>query len=95
VQCVSANSTAGDLFFVGCDVHVENGDSSGETLSANGKGNLVIGFNEEADCGGAGQCKRTGSHNLVVGIGNAYSASGGIVSGSDNIIDGDLSTYFT
>jgi hypothetical protein len=91
VQCVSANSTADDLFFVGCDVHVENGDSSGDTLSANGKGNLVIGFNEEAGCGGPGQqCNRTGSHNIVVGKGNAYSASGGIVSGSDNILDGDL-----
>jgi hypothetical protein len=67
------------------------GDSSGDTLSTNGKGNLVIGFNEVAGCGGGpGQCDRSGSHNLVLGIGNEYSASGGIVSGSDNILDGDL-----
>jgi hypothetical protein len=91
VQCISPNSTASDLSFVGCDVHVEIGDSSGDTLSTNGKGNLVIGFNEVAGCGGGpGQCDRSGSHNLVLGIGNAYSASGGIVSGSDNTIDGDL-----
>jgi hypothetical protein len=87
VLCVSADSTAGDLFFVGCNVHLENGDS-GDTLSANGKGNLVIGFNEEPVSGAP--AKRTGSHNIVIGKGNAYSASGGIVSGLDNRIDGNL-----
>jgi hypothetical protein len=89
LQCVSTDSDADDLIFRGCNVHLENG--SGTTLSGgNGKGNFVIGYNEEAACGGAGQCERGGSHNLVLGVSNAYSASGGIVSGSDNTIDVDL-----
>jgi hypothetical protein len=89
LQCVSTDSDADDLIFRGCNVHVENG--SGTTLSGgNGKGNFVIGYNEEAACGKAMQCERGGSHNLVLGVSNAYSASGGIVSGSDNTIDVDL-----
>ena len=37
-----------------------------------------------------GACTRSGSHNLIVGTNNAYSASGGIVSGNENTLGGDL-----
>jgi len=82
-------STGRDLYFLGCNVHVENGD--GQTVKSNGLGNLILGYNEVAMCP-SGNCTRTGSHNLVVGVDNEYSASGGIVAGSQNTITGSLAT---
>ena len=57
-------------------------DPGSDTFIANGVGNLILGY-EEVD--GAAE-QRTGSHNLVLGYSPAYSAVGGLVSGSLNEI---------
>jgi len=89
LKCVDrARSNADDLYFVGCNVHVENGE--GLTVEDNSRGNLVLGYNEDKNC--PGNCTRSGSHNLVVGMYNYYAASGGIVAGSQNGIVGRMST---
>jgi len=49
-----------------------------------------MGYNENKQC--PGDCARTGSHNVVVGVYNFYEASGGFVAGSQNGITGRLST---
>lgn len=51
----------------------------GNLTEVNGLGNLIIGYNES----NAGS-NRTGSHNLVVGRNNDYTAFAGIVAGTDN-----------
>ena len=67
------------LLFTGMNLQVTNG--AGQThSSSNGLGNVIIGYNE--DPGGAQD--RTGSHYLVVGFNNGWSAYGGIVAGVDN-----------
>ena len=51
----------------------------------NGKGNLIIGYNEPERFypPGVPDIGRTGSHNLVVGPGHGYTSGAGIVVGSD------------
>jgi hypothetical protein len=83
VQCVSADSDDGDFIPRGCNVHVQN--AAAEVRSGNPK---VLDRLQRSrrSCGGGGkQCTRTGSHNLVLGP-NAYSGSGGIVSGTNNTL---------
>jgi hypothetical protein len=92
------------LQFSGINVQVVSG--AGKTDGAvNGKGNLIVGYNEpgscvvaqtlcnsNADCGGSDSCAiggpKTGSHNLIVGAPNSYSAYGGFVAGFANAISG-------
>ncbi|MFB6264857.1 MAG: hypothetical protein ABEL76_14725, partial [Bradymonadaceae bacterium] len=66
--------------FEGVNVHVRNG--SGSTSTTNGKGNVVIGYNEN------NSDKRKGSHNLVVGDRHSYTKASyaGIVAGKNNRI---------
>lgn len=90
--------------FTGANVQVVNG--TGEQGTANGVGNLIVGYDKPrlslappvcsdgeyrnaTDCennGGVWSTNhKSGSHNLVGGDGNAYSQTGGIVFGSDNV----------
>jgi hypothetical protein len=75
-----------DLFINGANLHLTNG--TGATETANGLGNLIIGYNELR---GAGD-DRSGSHNLVVGIRNNYSSYGGLVGGAQAAISAPYST---
>ncbi len=68
--------------FLDCNVFVQNG--AGSTASTNGKGNLIIGYNEDT----APPNTRSGSHNLVVGPEHTYSNYGGVVAGLANSITG-------
>lgn len=53
-------------------------------------------FSDQATCAANGGTwavgQRTGSHNLVVGIANSYTNSGGLVAGAYNVVNGLLST---
>jgi hypothetical protein len=76
--------------FSGVNVQVVNGE--GQTLSANGEGNLVIGYDERR-AEGCSQLPcpftpQTGSHNLVLGEGQTFTGDGGIVAGRANKISG-------
>ena len=76
-------SGGGDLVFEDTNLIVRN--SSGNTAEADGKGNIIIGYNEMDD-----DDIRTGSHNLIIGSHHSYAASGGIVAGQDNLLSGDF-----
>jgi len=90
--------------FQGINVQVVNG--TGTTHSANGLGNLIVGYNRartagavcsvgyydnEADCRAKGglwaSSHKSGSHNIVGGDLNSYSAWGGLVLGIENVIN--------
>jgi len=68
-----------DIFIEGANLHVNNG--SGTQTSADGLGNLIVGYNP-------GALITTGSHNLIVGAENNFSSTGGLVSGFRNSVDG-------
>lgn len=74
------------MVFTNMNLHVVNG--AGNTESANGKGNIIIGYNE-------GKGARSGSHNLVVGPRNSYSSYGAIVSGAGNSSSGKYASVIS
>lgn len=76
LTCVTYDVVTRDLIFVGCNVHVRDG--SGLTQGASGLGNLVVGYN--LDTGGV--LNRFGSHNVIIGDGQAYATSGHLLTRS-------------
>jgi hypothetical protein len=74
--------TNGTITFSNVNLQLVNG--RGATAETNGKGNLIVGYNEYRGGGDA----RSGSHNIIVGSKNSYSSYGGIVSGASNDIAG-------
>src|SRR5205807_10532964 len=83
LQAVSYDAATKVLRITGANLQIVDG--TGTTDGApNGLGNLIIGYNEDA----ASPLTRTGSHNLVVGVGNSYSSYGGIVAGASNTVSG-------
>jgi hypothetical protein len=86
IDCISPTSDADDVYFNGCNVHVQDGSGSSGNPPFNGKGNLIIGYNEDNLV--PTPKDRTGSHNLVVGPEHAFSDFGGLVAGFKNTISG-------
>ena len=78
----------------GANLFVQNG--SGDTSFINGKGNLIIGYDEAGGIMGAGGFntpeEKSGSHNLVIGWEHSYTNFGGLVAGRDNAITGQSAT---
>jgi len=72
-----------DITFSGVNVQITNG--LGGTQTANGLGNLIVGYNEIR---GEVPDIRTGSHNIVVGAAQSYSSYGGLIAGYYNTIAG-------
>ncbi len=76
-------------------VNVRIVDGTGDTLcntagfeGCNGRGNLIIGYNEDA----TGAQLRGGSHNLVSGTENSYRGHSGVVFGSNNVVAAQYAT---
>jgi hypothetical protein len=69
--------------FTGVNVQLVNG--AGKTESANGEGNLVIGYDESPGV-------QTGSHDVMLGSGQTFSSFGAIVAGVDNAVTGSYSS---
>jgi hypothetical protein len=68
-------------------VNVQLEDGAGSTAAVNGEGNLVLGYDQSPGPGG-----QSGSHNVVLGSGQAYTSYGSIIGGSDNFDAGHDST---
>jgi hypothetical protein len=78
----------GDVVLEGANLRIVNG--SGFTDELTGTGNLLIGY--DADCD---ECDTVGSHNIVLGIGNAYLSHSGLLSGTRNTLMGPHSTVLS
>jgi hypothetical protein len=85
----------------GANLHLVNGlgsttcrDEQFEPIPdcPNGLGNLIVGYNEPRDPDLFGGTIRTGSHNVVVGVGHNFSRFGGLVVGYTNTISGDFAS---
>jgi hypothetical protein len=72
-----------EVVITGANLRIVNGLRG--TATANGLGNLLVGYNEPRD---DGDNERTGSHNVVVGLGLNFSSFGGLVVGRQNTIRG-------
>ena len=73
------------LLVSGVNLQLVNG--LGQTSTANGSGNLIVGYNESDST----TIERGGSHNLVLGRWNQYSSFSGIVHGLHNAVLNDES----
>ena len=71
-----------EVRITGANLRVVNGLRA--TATANGLGNLLVGYNEPRQ----GGSMETGSHNVVVGQGHNFSSFGGLVVGRQNEISG-------
>jgi len=69
------------MMITGANLHVRSGSGS-TNGTINGRGNLIVGYNELRGSGD----DRTGSHNLVTGQQQNYTAYGGLVVGYSNTI---------
>ena len=72
------------VIFTGVNVHIRSGVPN--SFWANGRGNLIVGYNESA---GYSSAERGGSHNVVVGPYHRYNFGGGFAAGSNNRLGGD------
>jgi hypothetical protein len=79
-----------DIIISGANLNIING--GGSTQTANGLGNLIIGYNEAR---GGGADFRGGSHNLVLGQQSNYLSFGGIIGGYQNTISGPFAHVLT
>jgi hypothetical protein len=86
LTCIT-KSTATDFIFDGCNVHIQNG--AGSTNSVNTLGNLIIGYNKNQ------VSRRSGSHNIIVGDLHEYTSYGGVVTGTENTISAPNSTVMS
>lgn len=76
IKTAAMTATDDDVYFTGVNLHVRNGDD--RTDSINGKGNLIVGYDENA-----GDTK-TGSHNIVLGLNHTYTSYCGVICGYNN-----------
>ena len=75
---VTYNAASHTVRLKGVNLQIVNG--MGTTATTNGVGNLIIGYNEADESSPS----VSGSHNLVIGVGNGYSQYGGMVVGGWN-----------
>jgi hypothetical protein len=87
---VSVANNGADIIISGANLNIING--AGNTQTANGLGNLIIGYNEAR---GGGADFRGGSHNLVLGQRSNYTSYGGIIGGFQNTISGPFAHVLT
>ena len=85
--CMELSSATDELIVQGCDLIVRsNGNETHVDLNTtDGKGNLIVGWNE--DDGG----DKTGL-NIIVGSGHTYNSTGGAVFGRENTISAASAT---
>jgi hypothetical protein len=85
-KVVHFSRVGNEVYITGANLHLLNG--MGTTDTANGLGNLIVGYNQAR---GLGQDIRSGSHNIVVGDEHNFSSHGGLVAGLRNAILGEYS----
>lgn len=90
---VHFSRSGNEITISGANLHVING--TGATASANGLGNIIIGYNEARTASDVAEFQVdecSGSHMLVVGAKLNYSKYGGIVVGYANAATGEWSS---
>jgi len=76
------------VVFTGANVHIRSGfGSTDDGGDLSGLGNLIVGYN-----GPRALNVRSGSHNIVLGDLQNFSAFGGLVAGRQNTIEGEYAT---
>jgi hypothetical protein len=86
-----------NILFDGVNVFIRDGQNQGrDSIKTNGLGNLIMGYpgkyrKNDSDPEPTGYPARGGSHNIVFGQGNSWTAAYGLVGGHDNSLLGSWS----
>jgi hypothetical protein len=81
-KLVHFSRNGNEVYITGANLNIRNG--TGYTYQVvNGLGNLIVGYNELRTGTGAVNT-RTGSHNVILGFNQNYSAAGAFMSGAVN-----------
>jgi len=83
-KLLHVNRSGNNLLITGANVYIRNGMGATAGNGFNGLGNLIVGYNESRNQGAANPDVRTGSHNLIVGVGANYARSASIITGVNN-----------
>ena len=73
----------GDVVLSGANLYIQSGSGS-TTGEVNGKGNLILGYDEDNGD------EKTGSHNLIVGHNHSYTSYGGAALGQDHTLSAPM-----
>ena len=76
---LSVDRDASAVVIEGANLYVQSGAGATDA-EPNGLGNLIVGYDE------GDRSFKSGSHNLIVGPGHAYTSWGGVAFGSDNVV---------
>jgi hypothetical protein len=88
VDTGTVNDLAGPhIIFTGANLHIRSGHFSGNSYIQNGRGNLILGYNEPSDS--TFPAERGGSHNLVVGPNHRYNFGVGLIVGGSSRLGND------
>ncbi len=83
---LDVDTSSSTLLVTGANVQIVNG--VGTTDSTNRRGNLILGYNEDAS-GYEGSGMREGSHSLVMGMNHAYTGYANLVQGDSSSVTGN------
>jgi len=88
-KLVHFSRSGNEVYITGANLNLRNG--TGYTYNQiNGLGNLTIGYNDRRGTGDV----RTGSHNLILGFGNNYSAAGAFIGGAHNSSSNHMASIY-
>jgi len=88
VNAGTMNDLAGPhVIFTGVNVHIRSGHVSSNSYTQNGRGNLILGYNEPSDS--SFPPERGGSHNVVVGPNHRYNFGVGLITGGSSRLGSD------
>ena len=88
VNAGTMNDLAGPhVIFTGVNVHIRSGHVSSNSYTQNGRGNLILGYNEPSDS--SFPAERGGSHNVVVGPNHRYNFGVGLITGGSSRLGSD------
>lgn len=82
-KLVHFSRSGNNVFISGANLHVRNGLGTTVNGGFNGLGNLIVGYNESRGSPDNPDV-RTGSHNLIVGVGANYARNASIITGVNN-----------
>lgn len=93
-KLVHFSRSGNNVLITGANVFIRNGLGATVNNGFNGLGNLIVGYNEGRGQGTANPDVRTGSHNLIVGVGANFSRNGSIITGINNTSTGNFASVY-
>lgn len=90
-KLIHVTRSGNNVYITGANLHVRNGLGSTTAAGTNSLGNLIVGYNESRGTA-ANPDVRTGSHNIITGMGSNYSRAAAFMTGINNSSSGNYAS---